>query len=177
MEPCKGDGMCLLNDDRLPCDHNCKPIKCPNYFLCCNADPQCVLWCHHNLCTSCDIAFGTWQGGSGVLQQVDNIQCPVCFERNKIGVRLPKCVHILCTECFKKCFMIGWDDDRTGEPPFPYGSDIEKEYLCDPDNQKWKHDKLIQEWSKRWIRWDDERQDVIEQQSELLAKCPMCRIK
>jgi len=168
--------MCLINEQRT-CEHNCKLIRCPNYFLCSTAVPQWVLWCHDNLCYSCDFSFGTWQGGSGVLQRLDDIECPVCFEENKVGVRLPKCEHVLCTECFKKCFMTWWDDDRTGEPPFPYDSDIEKEYIDDQDNQKWKHDELIQEWNNEWNKWDDERQDIIEQQHKLLAKCPLCRVQ
>ena len=47
MEICNGDGMCLIRKQHT-CGHNCILIRCPNYFLCSTAEPQCVLWCHHN---------------------------------------------------------------------------------------------------------------------------------
>lgn len=176
MTTCNGDGMCLIRE-QINCEHNCKPIPCPNFFLCGTADPQCVLWCHHNLCYGCDLTFGTWQGGSGILQRLENIECPVCLDDDQVGVRLPKCEHVLCTKCFKKCFMIGWDDDRTDEPPFPYPSDIEKQYEDDQDNEKWENDELIKKYNTEWNRWDDERQAKVDELYEKLSKCPMCRIK
>ena len=120
MNTCSGDGSCLRqttlttyhSDPETICEFGCQPIKCPNYILCGNMNPQCILSCHHGLCTSCDILFGTWRGSKGILEISDNAVCSICL-KIKQGISQPNCNNILCFKCFRRCYF--YDDDEDDE--------------------------------------------------------------
>lgn len=111
MKYCEGNGECLMQDDdenkysknpNIICDKNCTPIKCPNYILCGAKYPKILLDCHDNLCLNCDMMFGRWKGGKGILDIFsENKECPKCKNTLKC-LSLPKCEHYLCINCFKK---------------------------------------------------------------------------
>lgn len=109
---CDGSGMCLMQTGEntytkmkdFQCDHNCKPIQCPNHIICNAVVTQCYLDCCSGLCANCDISFGTWNGGKGILNTKQNIECCVCLEENMLGISGPRCKHYLCIDCFKKIY-------------------------------------------------------------------------
>lgn len=154
-------------------------IKCKNYELC-----QCILptwWfdCKGNyLCTNCHMLFGTWgtkdkqyNTGKGVLEIVDNVECPVCLE-NRRSITQPNCQHTICIECFKRSYY--GDDDTKNEPKFPY-PDIEDEYHEDQFNEKWEIDyPLIKIYNQDHNKWNDEKDEKYHME-EYLRKCPLCR--
>lgn len=177
---CKGDGMCLTQEDLNSytkdsdyiCNYNCVPIKCPNYVICENSDPRWVLRCHNGLCTNCDISFGKWQGGKGILNMKDNEDCCICFEIKKC-ISNPKCDHFICIDCFKRCYY-GSNEDSNKEPPFPY-PDKENDYFENSDDPIWSNDETIMKWNQEWIIWDDARTERSQNEHKILAKCPLCR--
>ena len=115
--------------------------------------------------------FGTWgtQTGKGILNTVDNIECPVCLEHKK-GISYPRCNHMVCIECFKRC-MYG---DNTGQPIFPY-PDIEDEYDEEPENPNWKNDyPLIEIYQRDYDNWEDNKNEKYENETNIRL-CPVCR--
>ena len=147
-------------------------IKCKNYELC-----ECVLpkwWfdCKGKyLCNNCDMMFGTWgnQKGKGILEISDNIECPICVECKK-GISYPRCNHMVCIECFRRC-MYG---DETGQPIFPY-PDIEDEYDEEPENPKWKNDyPLIEIYQRDYDYWEYNKNEKYENETNIRL-CPVCR--
>lgn len=182
MEKCNGIGECLRQTDdkneyekwdKITCDYNCQPIKCPNYLLCNNIGPQWYLYCHDNRCCDCDIRFGKWnnKNNKGNLIFMDNLEeCCICYENNRIGVSQPRCDHFICINCFKKCYYA----KSLEYPPFPYPSDIEDEYDNDPDNEKWNVDELIIVWRQK-CDLIEFQQDLECENIETLSKCPLCR--
>lgn len=148
-------------------------IKCKNYEVC-----ECVLpkwWfeCKGNyLCTDCDMMFGTWgtQKCKGLLNTSDNIECPVCLE-HKNGISYPRCDHMVCIDCFKRC-MYG---DDTGQPIFPY-PDIEDDYDEKQEEPKWKTDyPLIALYQIDCDNWEANKNKKYERDSNLRL-CPVCRL-
>jgi len=57
------------------------------------------------------------------------MECFVCLELKECTT-YPRCVHIICIDCFTRCFC------GKPEPPFPY-PELENEYFDDPNNSKW----------------------------------------
>lgn len=147
-------------------------IKCKNYELCESVIPKWWFDCKGKyLCTNCDIAFGTWgtQKGKGILEINDNIECPICIERKKC-ISYPRCNHMACIECFKRC-MYG---EETKQPIFPY-PDIEDEYEEEPENPKWKKDyPLIEIYQIEYDNWEDDENKKYENETNLRL-CPICR--
>lgn len=159
--------------------NNQEGIKCKNYELCEQVLPKWWFNCKGNyLCTNCHMNFGTWKlygkeykTGKGILEISDNIDCPICLEKKR-GISQPNCDHMLCINCFKRCYY--GNDDTENEPPFPYPN-IEDEYYEDQDNQKWETDyPLIKIYNEEWSKWDAERIQKYENEKNL-RKCPLCR--
>lgn len=180
---CKGDGMCLQQDDHpnkytknpdYVCSFNCQPVKCPNFLVCGNDDPQCILWCHAGRCYHCDLMFGKWCDSSnkGNLIFIDNLEeCCICLDNNKVGVSQPKCEHYICVDCFKECYFAECDIES---PPFPYDGSIEDEYDDNPDDIRWNSDPLIILWRYYCDTEEIERNEWYNDR-ENLRKCPLCR--
>lgn len=147
-------------------------IKCKNYELCECVLPQWWFDCKGKyLCTNCDMMFGTWgnQTGKGVLNTIDSIDCPICLEHKK-GISYPRCNHMVCIDCFKRC-MYG---DDSGQPKFPY-PDIEDEYYDEPEKPKWKNDyPLIEVYERDYDNWEDNTNDKNKIET-YLRLCPACR--
>lgn len=181
---CDGNGFCLIQtettngyskSDTYSCKFNCQPIKCPNYIICNTINPKCILLCHHNLCTNCDVSFGTWQGCNDVLNVIDDHECPVCLE-TKTCVSHPKCNHNICIDCFKKCYF-PWEtyELENKQPQFPYPDDILEEYDNNPNDEKWnidyplihQYDSDLNIWLDIWLNHTSSKQ--------YLAKCCLCR--
>lgn len=114
---CNGKGECLLQDDYygyyknpdMICNYNCVPINCKNYELCGKSFPE-QYQKGEGTCLNCDIIFGKWNGGKGILQLSDIEECCVCLE-NKIHISLPKCNHKLCIECMRKIYFNEEDEE------------------------------------------------------------------
>jgi hypothetical protein len=173
MTKCTGNGSCLdanTCERIVKCKFNCKGKKCPNYILCGIVAPQWLFDCCGDLCTNCDILFGKWAGGKGILE-TQEVECPICLEE-KLGISQPKCNHFLCIECFKRCHY--GDDDLENEPKFPYNSDIEEEYYDDPDNPEWANNEKIVKYNNDYNKWDDQR-ELKKYNESYLRQCPLCR--
>lgn len=124
MENCNGYGECLLQCDNngysknydILCTHNCFPVKCQNFEICGSSFPKMYIgcWGGNGCCMNCDILFGKWNGGKGILKIGEiNKECCVCLEDRKL-VSLPKCIHEVCIECFPKIYFNEedeYDDD------------------------------------------------------------------
>jgi hypothetical protein len=148
-------------------------IKCKNYEVCESVLPKWWFDCKASyLCTNCDMMFGTWtsgtykQTGKGVLEINDNIECPICIECKR-GISFPRCNHMVCIDCFKRC-MYG---DESGEPVFPY-PDIYDEYYEDIENPKWKTNNypLIEIYNRDYDIWEYNKNN-----EQSLRNCPVCR--
>ena len=109
---CNGKGECLLQDNYggyyknpdMICNYNCVPINCKNYELCGSSFPE-QYGKGEGICLNCDIIFGKWNGGKGILEISNNEEeCCVCLD-NKIQISLPKCNHTLCIECMRKTYF------------------------------------------------------------------------
>jgi len=90
-------------------DIDLKLELCPN-FKACNQFLKKIHKDYYNgRCLDCDITFGK------NLEFVnENNECPICLD-NKINcVRMPNCTHIVCLQCFKKCFN-AYDGSGDGE--------------------------------------------------------------
>lgn len=88
-------------------------IKCKNYKLCKAILPDWWYECKGNyLCTNCHMSFGTWGSniGKGILEFEDNLECPICLEK-QLCVSYPRCSHKICISCFKKCMYYNEDED------------------------------------------------------------------
>jgi hypothetical protein len=151
-------------------------IKCKNYELCGEVLPIWWFECKGNyLCTNCHMSYGTWESndykhiGKEVLEFNDNIECPICLEIKR-GISQPRCDHLLCIDCFKRCYY----GDSSDEPIFPY-LEIEDEYYGDQENPKWDCNyPLIKIYNEEWDKWDNAREEKYNNES-YLKKCPLCR--
>ena len=155
-------------------------IKCKNYEVCERILPKCWFEYKNNyLCSTCHMMFGTWTEhtgkkhiGKGILPIFDNIECCICLEIKK-NITQPRCDHLLCITCFRRCYY--GDDSSENEPKFPY-PDIEEEYYDNQQNSKWINNyPLIKKYNDDWDNWDDERQYKRNIEAKYLAKCPLCR--
>ena len=115
MKICKGDGECLKQDietnkykkdKEVECINNCKSIRCPNYILCNSSFPQKQLNYHNGLCMNCNMMYGTWDGGKGILNVKNDIECSICLTTTT-SISHPKCCHYSCLECFKQIYYKG----------------------------------------------------------------------
>ena len=177
MKNCRGDGECLeqcnngyIKSKNIKCNNNCIPVKCKNYIICGTEFPEMYIgcWGGKGCCLNCDIMFGSWGKGKGILKTNNNIECPICLEDEIIGIEQPNCDHCICISCFKKSYYCDNNDD---DPPFPY-PEIEDEWDDDQSNPKWEKEyPLIEKWNDEINKLIDER----EEKRELLSKCCICR--
>ena len=154
-------------------------IKCKNYILCESILPKWWFECKgHYLCSECHMMFGTWGSGEnahtgkGHLEISNNLECPICLEI-KTCIMQPRCEHIVCIDCFKRCY---YGEKLEGEPLFPY-PEIEDEYYDDDDhtNSKWDNDyPLIKIYNEEHNKWDDKNREKYDKE-EYLRNCPLCR--
>lgn len=146
-------------------------IKCKNYELCESVLPKWWFECKATyLCIGCQMMFGTWgkQTGKGILEISDNVECPICLEYKR-GISYPRCNHMVCIKCFKRCMYV---EDKT-EPVFPY-PDIVDEYDEDPGNIKWKNDyPLIETYNINLDEWENKEYEKYENKN--LQVCSLCR--
>jgi hypothetical protein len=83
----------------------------------------------------------------------------------------------VCIPCYKKQ-LYPKELERTGEPPFPYDSDIEYRYYHDQDNPMWSRDyPLIDQYNEDFAEWEDEWDRRANEITSLphSSKCPICR--
>lgn len=154
-------------------------IKCKNYELCDEILPTWWYECKgHYICTNCDILFGTWghdenaHYGKGVLDFIDNLECPVCLDTKRC-VSQPRCDHFICIDCFKRCYFM--DDTNEGAPNFPY-PEIEEEYDEDTDNPKWTDYEypLIKLYYEQLDEYEYAKAEKYNSEN-YLRLCPLCR--
>ncbi len=176
---CSGRGECLEQncDSSIPalyvkykdttCEHNCEPVKCPNFAMCGEADPKWVLSCHDGRCLYCNMFFG-----KNLAFPEEPQECPICLE-TKPSVVQPNCSHTVCIDCFKRSRFNG--PPRTGEPQFPY-PDLEDEYFetGNESSNPMFFDPLVMKYNEDWNRWDNAWQESYTREGNL-RKCPMCR--
>lgn len=173
---CSGNGMCLSRIKRTGiyinnnlCKHKCIPINCPNHIVCCRNYPLHYKQTYGDLCLTCDMFFGEWQGGKGVLPIIENAECPVCLE-TVICVSQPKCDHYLCIECFRRCYY----GKRLERPAFPHPC-IEEEYLEDIENIKWIINyPSIYYYEQKFKLILAKEEEMFSEESNLRL-CPLCR--
>jgi len=146
----------IAYDDQYPKETG-GGIQCKNYKVCGTVLPK--WWWESKgcyLCIHCDMMFGK------ELDFIENIECPICFDYTQ-GVSQLKCDHMICIECFKRCY------DET-EPQFPY-PELEEEYVSNPDDPKWQHYPFIHLFYEEWNKWDQYRKE----KREKTLSCPLCR--
>ena len=141
--------------------------NCPNFLLCGNTiyleepiclirpvEPICLIRPSEPICKSCNIIFKNCKNkillfGIGT--------CPMCLTNNTLCISHPNCNHYSC----KKCFLNYWNESKKiCEPIFPYSSDMEEEYMENPNDIHWKNDKSI-------IKYNEEIEKI-------LINCPLC---
>ena len=148
--------------------------RCSNFELCGSISG--FIYNNNFLCKDCHNRFGNWcqneKCDKGVLEMYNDLECPICLE-TKRTIKLPKCNHVLCIECFKNCYYFKCD---ISEPLFPFPN-IEYDYYTDIDNPKWnKYNPLLSIYNELYELWCEyyENQRSIH---KLLEKCPLCRKK
>lgn len=74
--------------------------NCP---ICDHLFPQRYLNCHAGFCANCNMLFGTWNYGTGILNKRTETPdtCCICLEDRSCFI-LPKCNHFLCDHCYHK---------------------------------------------------------------------------
>lgn len=181
MKTCSGFGECLQQSDvpggytklaDMTCEHNCEPLKCPNFAVCGDRSPLWVHQCHGGRCLHCNMNFR-----KNLTFKETPEECPVCMEVSECVV-LPSCTHTMCIPCFQRCYVNG--PPKTDEPPFPY-PEREDEYYDEMDSlttnpvyRDLYYDPLVEKWNEDIERWHD-RWDAKYADEENLRKCPICR--
>ncbi len=152
-----------------------KLIRCQNYSLCKEIVPE---WMRR--CTKCDVSFGEWNNGKGILKEFQNHECPICLE-TKTCFEQPKCKHPICSDCFRVIYFGEVPDEliesRIGkEPEYPYQDILDQNKnmdYCDIEKNPTEY-PLIIEYNERWNIWNRLRERIIE---ELMTEtCCLCRV-
>jgi len=152
----------------IGCDFQCPDggINCKNYEVCDGVLPK---WWFE--CKGCYLCINCLISGTGVLETTENLECPICLEIKR-GIKLPKCSHQICIECYKRCYH--GQGNTEGEPSFPY-PEIEDEYDEDQTNSRWLTDyPLIKVFNEELNKWDDDKEEKYANE-EYLRTCPLCR--
>jgi hypothetical protein len=157
----------LFKDADTACEHNCKPVSCPNGLVCGNymLPAWTIIIKGTGVCIDCHYNYHK------KLDFVESTDCPICFETTTCVIQ-PKCTHPTCISCFKR----GRYGDPSPPPPFPYSDEVENEWNEIDDNDPAFHARypLLRKWLQ-----DCERHDDIEsikwQKEKSLRVCPLCR--
>jgi hypothetical protein len=129
-------------------------------------------------CINCDILFGEWDGGKGILKEYENIECPICLG-TKSCFEQPKCDHPICADCFRIIYLadipIDIIEEKIGkEPIHPYQhllDTTDMDYCDFEDNPEYP---LMENYETRINIWFNLKDDIVEQLCTY--KCPLCRI-
>ena len=176
---CSGNGSCLNQKDDLTysedsnhsdviCEHNCKPVSCPNGVICDNYKlPEwTIIIKKSGVCLHCDFRYHK------KLNFAENTDCPICFETTTCVIQ-PNCTHPTCISCFKRSRYGG---DRPPQPEFPYSDEVEDEWDEVDDDDPEFHAKypLVRQWlidfQKHGIQ-----ESLNTKKEESLRVCPLCR--
>lgn len=174
---CDGTGMCLSQrhdggyDRATECAHDCQPIKCPNYAVCGNERPRCILDCYGGVCAYCKMMFGVLTIAPVAAE------CPICYVSGAEQVLLV-CGHHVCASCFST--QIESEDDEPQEedyggpsydPEDDEGSDtrLDEWRLTMPDSAA-RYDQAHEEWSSR-------NHEKLASRRWIFGKCPICRAR
>jgi len=151
----------------------CELVVCP-YFAMCGAGgmPERLRDSHGGLCLSCDFRFGR-------MEQLD-VDCPVCFEENVPGVRLPACAHVICMTCFKGVFGVKEYPHLEALIPVCPVEDAVYDSWCEMPREEFN--TLHPGKQELCDAWDDVislvQEEIEERRTEddvNRCRCPMCR--
>lgn len=157
----------MINNLEDNTQYNEDEIKCKNYIICNSTIPE---W-DKDICINCDLLYGKWKGGKGILPIYENKECPICLDI-ETNIELPYCNHTLCLNCFNRCFHVQHNIENM--PIFPY-PDLEEEYYNNPEHIKWDIDyPLIKSYYNQLDIWEKNNELQYENESHL-HKCPICR--
>lgn len=170
---CNGNGRCIkqlyfntfTKDMKTICLYNCEKVKCRNHIICNNSEPKWAYELNDGLCNECNINHGKWKNGT--IPAIFDAYCPICME-TKQSVKLPRCTHSICIECYRTCNMSTVNE----QPKFPYDDSTYLAYTKNPFDNRWRFDTLISTYEKKLIRWN--RNKVKYPDSNLMACC-ICR--
>jgi hypothetical protein len=152
--------------DTHPC-YQVGDVQCPNFEIC---ESYIITNGHGGVCFLCDVEYGKWQGGNGVLQFKDNEFCCICLDTTRCVKN--KCNHYICINDFKRCF---YGEPRVGEPLFPYPELEDDYYRKNQHHPSYENDPVIIKYHQDRRKWDD-YYDIKYQSEGNLRKCPICRI-
>jgi hypothetical protein len=144
-------------------------MECLNYKIC-NTTTSKYWDSNFGVCIDCKVLFG------GILENVENVECPICLETPKQSVKQPNCNHSTCIDCFKRCYF-GY---RIDEPIFPYSLTIKYKFyklIQHYDLQMFEFIQvypLIYTYIVEWDLWDRKECEKYIQE-ECLRICPICR--
>jgi hypothetical protein len=208
MNICKGNGECLeqlpdLTYDKLykkqniSCNFLCTPVKCPNYVVCETIAPEWYFKCHDGVCVDCNVAWNAEKMGLDTKNDTINNKncnklkivhtsfvCDLCGNTNEQKIKMVKCDHWVCIDCFNMCYF-GKDifDMRPESPvfPFPEHEDTYNDYCIYgvelPDSLK-NNDDITQyeanllHYTKRLDKWDTMAEQ--EQSNHERGVCRLC---
>lgn len=153
------------------CEENCQLVKCPNWLLCGQANPQQIFDCHGDRCIYCNQSWGC-----NLTFNSEKKECPICLEDKPLFISW-KCVHELCVECFRKNY--GWTDSFLSGPSEEKEPRILtlEEYLPLAEEQERFYDELDK---NRVVILDSEGNEVEsprEEKPKYIGLCPICRHK
>jgi hypothetical protein len=122
--------------------------------------------------------FGTWGTsntgigtGKGTLVFTDDRECPICLETKRC-VSQPRCDHVVCTDCFKRCYY------GRPYPPFPY-PDVEQDYYDAVDRSTYLNNPEWDEYREKIDGYEREYDATEEKnhngEERHLRQCPLCR--
>lgn len=152
--------------------------KCENYELC---REKIADWMKR--CIPCDLTFGEWKDGKGVLDKYLNHECPICLE-NKTCFEQPKCKHPICSSCFRTIYFGEVPDEliesKIGkETEHPYQHILDQFETLNMDYGDIESDTkkypLAAEWRIRDDIWWNLKEALIEELSS--EKCCLCRVE
>lgn len=193
---CEGDGKCLERNMSSGeyqavslCRHECVPVKCPNYVVCCKVAPQ---WYFKSRCGLCQVCLDTFgckltlkrNGSTGKNEMED---CPVCYETPEQFVEFPTdCGHFFCGKCSAN--ILFYDETRYHISPVPFGCPTCPNGCENPKRGRQcycaEYDEIIEDWISNEPadadRWQNAELDSIENTEDMAygsKKCPLCRKK
>ena len=176
---CNGLGHCLALKDLL-CKYKCKPESCPNFKICDSYLPRYMMDLNNGVCNICIYCIPVTNNSQYVLyfEEEKNWSCPICYEICSQSVRIPKCRHKVCSDCFKKIFFPEYQEEFFQDAPkFPY-PDKEDDYystMSVVDDFLSINDRNIIKWKKEQHLWNLEKRKQLSS-LRFIRHCPICRM-